>query len=169
MELNSAEIATANEAEKLQTPIRILFATATGNSEVLAEETAEVLGEKGWPVNLSGTDEFNPAELNCTKTLLLLISTDMDGYPPVMADDLYEFLDKKETADLGHLNFSVLALGDSYYPDFCQAGKDFCRMVEESGAHRLMERVDCDIAFWDDFDNWLDDIQQKLIEIEQKH
>lgn len=153
--------------DNLQTsvqPIQILFGTTTGNSEVLAEETAEKLTEMGLPHDLSGTEDFNFDGLYQIETLLLIISTDSGGVPPWMAEDFYNFLNEKDEADLQHLSYSVLALGDSYYPEFCQAGKDFDRMLERLGAQRFAERVDCDIHFWDDFEKWLDDVCSVLEE-----
>jgi sulfite reductase (NADPH) flavoprotein alpha-component len=92
------------------------------------------------------------------------MSTDNDGDPPMMVEDFYESLDEKMESDLHHLSYSVLALGDSYYPNFCQAGKDFDEMLEKLGAKRMAERVDCDIQFWADFDKWLDNVLSVLME-----
>src|SRR5699024_11175110 len=91
-------------------PIRILFGTVTGNSEVLAEETAEKLTDMGLDTELSSTEDFNPEELQQVETLLLIVSTDSGGVPPWMAEDLYQFLDTKTEPDLDHLTYSVLAL-----------------------------------------------------------
>lgn len=143
-------------------PIQIVYGTTTGNSEVLAEEAAEKLTEIGVANNLSSTESFNFEELYRTETLLLIISTDSGGVPPMMAEDFYTFLDEKTEADFNHLSYSVLALGDSYYPDFCQAGKDFDRMLEMLGARRIAERVDCDIHFWNDFDRWFDNVRSVI-------
>ncbi|HLR24838.1 MAG TPA: flavodoxin domain-containing protein, partial [Fodinibius sp.] len=134
--------------EASATPIRILYGTVTGNSEILAEEAAEKLTDMGLTIKLSSTEDFNAEELYQMETLLFVVSTDSGGVPPWMAEDFYKFLNEKVEPDLNHLSYSVLALGDSYYPEFCQAGKDFDHMLEELGAHRLAERVDCDIRFW---------------------
>lgn len=151
-----------DDLEAIKRPIRILYGTTMGNSEILAEETAEKLNEIGLVTDLSSTEDFAADELYHMETLLLLMSTDNDGDPPMMAEDLLEYLRNKTEADLNHLSYCVLALGDSYYPDFCQAGKDFDEMLEKLGAHRIAERVDCDIQFWVDFDKWLANILPKL-------
>lgn len=151
------------DLQKHTVPIHILYGTTTGNSEVLAEETAEKLKERGLATVLSSTEDFIADGLYRMETLLLLMSTDDDGDPPMMAEGLYELLDEKGVSDLHHLSYSVLALGDSYYPGFCQAGKDFDRMLEELGAHRITKRVDCDIHYWEDFENWLADVCSVLL------
>lgn len=139
-------------------PLHILYGTTTGNSEVLAEETTDKLTEMGLDTELSSTEDFNSEELYQIETLLLIISTDSGGVPPWMAEDFYTFLNEETEVNLNHLSYSVLALGDSYYPEFCQAGKDFDHMLESLGARRIAERVDCDIRYWDDFDYWLTNV-----------
>jgi len=83
------------DLQKHTVPIHILYGTTTGNSEVLAEETAEKLKERGLATVLSSTEDFVADELYRMETLLLLMSTDDDGDPPMMAEGLYELLDEK--------------------------------------------------------------------------
>lgn len=156
---------SGNSKTETASTVHILYGTTTGNSEILAKETAEKLEEKGIVYRVQSTEEFNTEELYQIDTLLILMSTDCDGDPPMMAKDFYNYLYQKEEADLGHLSFGVLSLGDSYYPDFCQAGKDIDRMLENLGGHRIAKRVDCDMAYWDDFDEWLENICTILEEI----
>lgn len=155
-----ASIVDDDEASAL--PIRILYGTTTGNSEILAEETAEKLAEMDKAYKLSSTEDFNSNELYEVETLLLIMSTDGDGEPPLMAEDFYRFLNEKTNIDLHHLCYSVLALGDSSYPDFCQAGKDFDQMLEKLGAQRILKRVDCDYNYWNDFENWVGNVCSKV-------
>src|SRR5699024_3388863 len=143
-------------------PITVMYGTVNGNSEVLAEETSEELDDVGIPNRLISMNDFDPQRIHQIDKLLLIISTDSGGVPPYMAEDLYQYLSKEIEADLNHLVYSVLALGDTYYPNFCQAGKDFDHMLNELGARRVVERVDCDIRFWDDFDYWLDSVKEFL-------
>jgi len=132
------------------------------SDRLLAEETAEKLAEMGLTYKLSSTEDFNIEELYEIETLLLIMSTDGDGEPPLMAEDFYRFLDEKTDADLHHLSYSVLALGDSSYPDFCQAGKDFDQILEKLGARSILERVDCDYNYWNDFENWLGNVCSEI-------
>lgn len=148
----------SNSIEAPTAPIQILFGTTTGNSEILAEETAEKLSDQGYSYELCSTEDFSHEKLYQIEQLLLIVSTDSGGVPPFMAEDFYQYLNDKTEPDLDHLKYSVLALGDSYYPQFCQAGKDFDNMLEELGAHRIAERVDCDIRFWDDYDDWINKV-----------
>lgn len=164
-DINYKSNRSGEDLENRSTSIHILFGTTTGNSEMLADEAAEKLKEIGSSIVVSGMEDFNPDELYRIETLLVITSTDNEGDPPFMAEGFYKFLDGKTEADLDHLSYSVLALGDSYYPDFCQAGKDFDRMLERLGGRRIVERVDCDIDFWKSYDSW---IEKVLVAIKEK-
>ncbi len=54
-----------------------------------------------------------------------------------------------------NLSFSVLALGDLSYKQFCETGKSVDRRLEELGARRLYERVDCDVDYRDPAEEWM--------------
>jgi len=148
--------------------ILILLGTTSGNSELAAEELAEMLDQRGISYRLSNTEKVEPEILYKTETLLLLMSTDGDGEPPWMAEVLYNYLDEKTEADLQHLSYSVLALGDSSYDHFCQAGKDFDRMLKELGGQRFHKRVDCDKQFWPAAEGWMKDVCDAIERSEKK-
>lgn len=146
----------------------ILYGTTSGNSELVADELAEKLDKKGFSYRLSDTSDFDPEILYSIETLLLLMSTDGDGEPPWMAEDFYRYLEEKQDADLDHLGYSVLALGDTDYDNFCQAGKDFDRMLKELGARRIAERVDCDEHYWQYAEDWIEAICSVMEQEERK-
>ena len=54
------------------------------------------------------------------------------------------------------LSFGVLALGDTSYDEFCQAGKLIDTRLEQLGAMRTSGRIDCDVDFEEPAANWLD-------------
>ncbi len=53
------------------------------------------------------------------------------------------------------LEYSVLALGDTNYVQFCEAGKLFDLRLEELGARRISPRVDCDVDYEAPATAWL--------------
>src|SRR5258708_30379090 len=59
---------------------------------------------------------------------------------------------------LSHLQYAVLALGDTNYEHFCKCGKDFDQQLSLLGAQRLFERADCDVDFEQAAQSWLDGV-----------
>jgi sulfite reductase (NADPH) flavoprotein alpha-component len=63
---------------------------------------------------------------------------------------------------LGHLQYAVLALGDTNYEHFCKCGKDFDQQLGLLGAKCLFERADCDVDFEKAAQSWLDGVLSVL-------
>ncbi|MEM6691585.1 MAG: sulfite reductase subunit alpha, partial [Planctomycetota bacterium] len=90
--------------------------------------------------------------------LVLITSTYGAGDPPDNAQTFYNFITSDEAPSLESLNYAVLSLGDSNYPDFCQAGIDFDNRFKELGAKAIVERVDLDVDYDDDYAKWTSDL-----------
>jgi sulfite reductase (NADPH) flavoprotein alpha-component len=86
-------------------------------------------------------------QLAGTERLLLVTSTWGEGDPPDNAANLWSALNTSDAPKLDKLAFSVLALGDKNYSDFCGAGKKFDTALEKLGAKRVHPRVDCDLDY----------------------
>ncbi len=52
----------------------------------------------------------------------------------------------------------MLALGDTSYPLFCQAGEDVDQRLNKLGAQRLIEIKKCDTDFEEDANTWIDEL-----------
>lgn len=74
-----------------------------------------------------------------------------------MAEDLYQYMEEKQDANLDHLRYSVLALGDSDYDNFVGPGKILIACWK-SCTQKIAGRVDCDDHYWHNFDYWLQDV-----------
>src|SRR5690606_36581005 len=151
------EIATPTAsiiAEVKPEKINILFGSHTGNSEALAEKFALQAKERGIETEVSDMAFFKTRDLKTIKNLAVIVSTHGLGEPPVQAEDLYNFLHGKKVPDLSHIQFSVLALGDSSYVDYCQTGKDFDTVLEKLGAQRMIPRQDCDVDYEEAAETW---------------
>ena len=66
---------------------------------------------------------------------------------------------------MGKLSFAVLGLGDSSYPNYCQAGKDFDAKFAELGARRLNDLGICDLEFQSAADAWVEAVVPKVAEL----
>lgn len=136
-------------------PLWILYATTTGNSEQLAKDTAEEFEKKGAEVHVSDMEDFDTAQLPRLRRLLIIVSTDGEGEVPLMAEDFLEYLQSENAPALTQLSYSILALGDTTYFDFCQAGKSFDAALEKLGARRMADRIDCDVDFEENYKKWV--------------
>lgn len=151
---NQVIVSTNTISEVEPEKINILFGSHTGHSEALAESLAAQAKERGIEVEVSDMASFKTRDLKKIKNLAVVVSTHGLGDPPVQAEDLHKYLHGKKAPNLSHINFSVLALGDSSYVDFCQTGKDFDAVLEKLGATRLMARQDCDVDYEEKAEAW---------------
>jgi sulfite reductase (NADPH) flavoprotein alpha-component len=71
---------------------------------------------------------------------------------------LWEAANSDEAPNLENLRYSVLALGDTSYDLFCQAGIDWDNRLETLGATRLFDRVDCDVDFEAPAEKWISEV-----------
>ncbi len=142
--------------------VTILYGSHTGNCESLSEEFAGKLKEQQFNVTVSSMDDFKPKALKKVEDLLILTSTHGDGDPPDNALSFYDFLHSKRAPELDGVRFSVLALGDSSYEFFCQTGKEFDQRLEELGAERIADRVDCDLDFEEPAEEWFQAVAEEL-------
>lgn len=142
--------------------VHIIYGTHTGNTMMLADEVAERVEELGFDTKVEDMEDFDVAELPNIEMLLILVSTDGEGDPPLMSEDLLEYLQSDKAPDLSHLSYSVLALGDTTYTFFCKAGKDFDKTLGNLGATKLADRIDCDVDYEDGYAIWISKVLRML-------
>lgn len=146
---------TAAEAPIQSKPLDILFGTQTGNAEEVANEAADLARAKGFTPRVAELDAVEIDQLVAMENLIVVISTYGEGEMPDNAELFWESLSASTAPRLENLNFGVLALGDTSYEHFCQAGKLIDTRLEQLGAKRLGDRVDCDVDFEDAASVWL--------------
>jgi sulfite reductase (NADPH) flavoprotein alpha-component len=64
--------------------------------------------------------------------------------------------------DLRGVHYSVLALGNTTYDQFCKCGRDFDAALERHGACRIYPRVDCDVDYDAPARLWFDGVLSSL-------
>ena len=85
--------------------------------------------------------------------------------PPDDARSFIDFLASKRAPKLDQLSYSVLALGDSSYPKFCEAGRIADERLAALGASRVADRIDCDIDLDAPATAWTDTVLHQAAEI----
>jgi sulfite reductase (NADPH) flavoprotein alpha-component len=154
--------ASAAAAPEGKPAVTVLFGSQTGNSERLARQLAERLTARGVRFTLLDMLRCTKVHLQEAQVLLLVVSTHGDGDPPERAVPLSELLHGRKAPRLDHLRYSILALGDSSYEKFCEAGRQFDARLEALGAQRLHPREECDVDFDVPAGRWIDAVAAKL-------
>jgi sulfite reductase (NADPH) flavoprotein alpha-component len=149
--------------------LTILSASHTGNGRKISDKLLAAVQAAGVSARVVKAGDYQPREIAKEKLLYIVISTHGDGDPPDEARGLYEYLGTKRAPQLPDLQYSVLALGDTSYPKFCEAGRVVDERLAKLGAKRLLPRVDCDVDFEKLAQTWADDALARVREFAEKH
>jgi sulfite reductase (NADPH) flavoprotein alpha-component len=161
--------ATAPAAAAAPAPsLTIISASHTGNGRKVSEKLLAAVQALGIQARMVKAGDYQPREIAKEKLLYVVISTHGDGDPPDEARGLYEFLGTKRAPQLPELQYGVLALGDTSYPKFCEAGRIVDERLAKLGAKRLLPRVDCDVDFEKLAQTWADDALARVREHAEK-
>ena len=136
--------------------LTIVYGSQTGNSKRIAERLGRAAEAAGLAARVYAAGNYPVKDLARERMLVMVVSTQGDGDPPDDARGLIEFLQSRRAPKLEQLSFSVLALGDSSYPKFCETGRQVDERLGELGAKRLVDRVDCDVDYDTLANAWLD-------------
>ncbi|MEM6911942.1 MAG: assimilatory sulfite reductase (NADPH) flavoprotein subunit [Verrucomicrobiota bacterium] len=135
--------------------LTVLFGTESGNSEALADQTAKLGKKNGFKVKTRNMSETKAQDLAAVENLLVVVSTWGDGDPPEAAIGFYEDLMGEQAPALDGLHFSVCALGDTAYEQFCETGKRIDERLEKLGGQRVHARQDCDVEYEEPWKAWV--------------
>jgi sulfite reductase (NADPH) flavoprotein alpha-component len=165
-----AAFAPAAAATAVALPtLTIISASHTGNGRKISEKLLAAVQALGMQARMIKAGDYQAREIAKEKLLYVVISTHGDGDPPDEARGLYEFLGTKRAPQLPELQYSILALGDTSYPKFCEAGRVMDERLAKLGAKRLLPRVDCDVDFEKLAQTWADDALARVREFKEKH
>lgn len=141
--------------------ITLVYGTETGNAKKLATQLAGIAKKKGVTVKLGGLDQYRFTDLAKEEYFFVVISTQGEGEPPILAKKFYEQLHESQV-DLKKMKFGVLALGDTSYAQFCKTGEDVDARLEALGAHRILPLKKCDVDYDEDALHWIDNVVAAL-------
>ncbi|NTZ91711.1 diflavin oxidoreductase [Agrobacterium tumefaciens] len=135
--------------------LNILVGTQTGNAEALAMDIAAAARVQAMQPVVTALDDVSMDSLSSMKRVIVVTSTYGEGEMPDNAQLFWEALATDAAPRLDEMNFAVLALGDTGYDGFCQAGKLIDTRFEQLGGRRMKTRIDCDIDFEDASAAWI--------------
>ena len=142
--------------------LTILYGSQTDNGRGVAEELAQEASARGLATNLVSLADYKPANIKRESFVSLVISTHGEGDPPDDAELFHEYLMSDKAPKLDDLKFTVLALGDSSYINFCQTGRELDSRLKELGAEQILPIVECDLDYEDPASRWSQDVIKSL-------
>src|SRR6476620_10174346 len=143
-------------------PLTIVYASESGNSEKLAGDLAKAARKNGLKPTLIDMADLELSALTAAKRLVVIAATWGEGEPPARAVRAYNELMGEGAPRLDGIEFSVLALGDTAYVEFCAIGKKIDERLAALGGKRVVDRVDCDLDFAEPAARWIGDAVKVL-------
>ena len=144
------------------TPLTVVFATESGNSESLAQRVAKSARKRGLKPRVVDMADLDIGSLATVQNLLVIAATWGEGEPPARVAHAYTALMDDAAPKLPGIRFGVLALGDTSYAEFCAVGRHIDERLESLGATRVIDRVDCDLDFEEPAAAWIDAVLARL-------
>ncbi|MDQ1243233.1 MAG: sulfite reductase flavoprotein alpha-component, partial [Pseudomonadota bacterium] len=138
--------------------LAVVYGSQTGNGRRIAERLGRAAEAAGLAVRVYAARDYPLKDLAKERLLTVVVSTHGDGDPPDDARGFVEHLAGKRAPKLENLAYSVLALGDSSYPKFCETGRLVDERFAALGARRLLPRLDCDLDYERLVTPWLEQV-----------
>ncbi|MGV0807977.1 flavodoxin domain-containing protein [Mycolicibacterium setense] len=120
------------------TTIHILYGTESGNAEMVADDVAAVLQERGFDTEIAELCDVGIESLADMTLAVFITSTYGEGSLPETAAPFYDRL-VAQRPDLTGLSFGAFGLGDSAYESFNNGIETLRAMLIDLGARQLGE------------------------------
>lgn len=143
-------------------PLLVMYGSQTGTAEGLAKKTAKAAEGRGFAPKLVSMEKYSEVDLSKEENVLIITSTYGEGEPPDAAQAFWGWLKSESAPKLENLRYSVLALGDTNYAEFCQFGKNCDERLAALGAKRVFERKDCDVDYETPAQEWTESVLTSL-------
>ena len=152
-------------SENQDKSLAIFFGTQTGNAEDLAMQTKKIADKSGLETTVIDMDNYPANDLQKHKRILIITSTWGEGEMPDNAAEMWDDVCAKNPS-LSGVNYSVCAIGDTSYDEYCQAGIDWDNKFKELGANRVSDVQLCDVDFEPEWKIWVDKVIPAMASIE---
>lgn len=127
-----------NNPGSLVQPVQIIVGSMLGATEYVAESLQEILKQHQIESEIHFQPEFK--KITQQGTWLICSSTHGAGDLP---DNIQQFskdiTNTKSSGELSKTQFAVVALGDTSYDTFCQAGKTLFKQMQDAQSKAIAE------------------------------
>ncbi len=165
--IENAETETIVQTSTLAN-LTILYGTETGNANEVAKKLAEKAKFKNISVTVANMYDYDPKKLKDEENVAIIVSTHGEGERPDMAEEFHKFVTGKRLPKLENISFSVLALGDKSYRNFCQTGEEIYNAIKKNGAFSISPLVKCDVDYEAAAEVWMNNLLLNLTPVETK-
>ncbi len=138
-----------NRQAQADTPLRnshsilVAYASQTGNAELIARKTAASLKTAALSVETLPLSAIDATTLQDFSRILFVVSTTGEGDAPDNAADFQQTF-MQSNINLSHLQYGILALGDSSYTFFCGFGHGLDAWLQRRHALPLFDLIEVD-------------------------
>ena len=123
--------------------VHLLVGSVTGRAQTAAQTISDTLKEQGHDPHVFTNPTLSDVTADDASALIFVTSTTGQGDLPQTITPLYVAM-QSEFPMLTQKQFAVVALGDSSYATFCQAGERFEELLFELQAQPICERFNID-------------------------
>ncbi|AQT80810.1 sulfite reductase subunit alpha [Mycolicibacterium litorale] len=139
------------------------YGSDMGTAEYIAMHLADAVKAQGIDATETELNDIPLDAVAAATHFVVVTSTFGDGEVPDNGTVFWEEL-SADHRGFEHLHYTVLALGDSSYDLFCNAGRIIDARLSELGGRRFAERVELDCYREGDARQWLTDTTELLVE-----
>ena len=122
--------------------VNLIVGSQMGSAEYVAEQLSDALNSQGINTQLHDQPEFCEIDQQNTIWLICTSTYGAGDYP----ENFISFVeDVTQANDLSELKYSVIALGDTSYDTYNQAGRNIDALLSQKGAIKVAERLELNI------------------------
>jgi sulfite reductase (NADPH) flavoprotein alpha-component len=152
-----------SESNALDVKLTVLYGTQSGNSESLAKKIIDEADKIGYSTDVKNIKDLKVRDLANIGLSVIVISTWGEGDPPGDAENFCKELYSAREPDLSSsVLYTVLALGDRSYADFCGCGRRVDESFTKLKANKFLPRQELDVDFETDFNKWKKTLFDKI-------
>ena len=123
--------------------LNILYATVSGNAEIVAKKLEELAKEDGFITSLNELNFHTIDTFKKLENVAIITSTYGEGDVPEMGLDFWEELNLSKSK-MSELKYGIIALGDRSHEFFCGAGKKIEKKLSNLNCKKIIDTLECD-------------------------